>query len=119
MSIELGSITLVVENMTAMLRFYNAVFDASFQPSEIITGHQTYLGTIAGIRTVLCPNALVGIEAKRNRHQLHYVVTDIHAVIAEAQANGGTILEEIREVHGKQMGAVYDPDQNSIVFIQN
>ena len=119
MTIELGSITLVAENMSAMLRFYNTVFDASFQPSEILAGHQTYLGTVAGIRTVLCPNALVQIEAKRNRHQLHFVVSDIHAVVAEALANGGTILEEIREVQSKRMGAIYDPDQNSMVFIQN
>jgi predicted enzyme related to lactoylglutathione lyase len=118
MTIELGSITLVAENMTAMLRFYNSVFDASFQPAEILGGHQTYTGTIAGIRTVLCPNALVEIDAKRNRHQLHFVVSDIHALMAEALANGGSVLEEIREVHGKQMGAVYDPDQNSMVFIQ-
>jgi predicted enzyme related to lactoylglutathione lyase len=114
MTIELGSITLVAENMTAMLRFYNSVFDASFQPAEILGGHQTYTGTIAGI----CPNALVEIDAKRNRHQLHFVVSDIHALMAEALANGGSVLEEIRDVHGKLMGAVYDPDQNSMVFIQ-
>jgi predicted enzyme related to lactoylglutathione lyase len=118
MTIELGSITLVAENMSAMLRFYNTVFDANFLPSELLAGHQTYLGTVAGIRTVLCPNALVEIDARRNRHQLHFVVSDIHAVVAEALANGGTILEEIRAVNGKEMGAVYDPDQNSMVFIQ-
>lgn len=118
MSIQLGSLTLVAENMTAMLRFYNTVFDAQFQPSDILGGHQTYLGTVAGIRVVLCPNALVQIEAKRNRHQLHFVVSDIHAVMAEAIANGGSILDEIKDVHGKLMGAVYDPDQNSMVFVQ-
>lgn len=118
MSTELGSLTLVAENMSAMLRFYNTVFDANFQPSEILAGHQTYRGTIAGIRTVLCPNALVQIEAKRNRHQLHFVVDDIHAVMAEALANGGKVLDEIKEVHGKLMASVYDPDANSMVFIQ-
>lgn len=118
MTIALGSLTLVAEDMSAMLRYYNAVFDANFQPSEILAGHQTYLGTVAGIRVVLCPNALVQIDAVRNRHQLHFVVSDIHAVMAEALANGGSILDEVKDVHGKLMGAVYDPDRNSMVFVQ-
>jgi predicted enzyme related to lactoylglutathione lyase len=118
MTIELGSITLVAENVSAMLRFYNSVFDAHFQPGEILAGQQTYLGTIGGIHTVICPNALVQIEAKRNRHQLHFVVDNVHDAMSMALANGGTLLEEIREVRGKQLGAVYDPDQNSMVFVQ-
>ena len=118
MSIELGSLTLVAENMTAMLRFYNIVFGVHFQPSEVFAGHQTYLGSVAGIQTLLYPNALLQIEAKRNRHQLHFIVSDIHGIVAEALANGGTVLDELREAQGKLMASVYDPDHNSIVFVQ-
>jgi predicted enzyme related to lactoylglutathione lyase len=119
MNIEVGSVTMVVENMSAMLRFYNAVFGAEFQPSAILAGQQTYLGKIAGIKTIFCPNAVVGIDAKRNRHQFDYLVPDVRAVMATALANGGSMLQEAQESNGKLLGAVYDPDQNSMVFLQN
>lgn len=118
MTIELSSITMVTEDMTAMLRFYNKVFAADFQPSEILAGHQTYVGKLAGLRTIFCPNALVGIEAKRNRHQFHYIVDDVQGIMAIALANGGSILQEQQVINGKELAAVYDPDQNSIVFTQ-
>ncbi|MCA9914113.1 MAG: VOC family protein [Anaerolineae bacterium] len=119
MTIHFDKISLAVEDFEKMVVFYGAVFQADFTQAEPVPGVKTFTGTIAGVEFALVPNVLAQIEAEQARHQFHFIVEDVEKTIQLALANGGSILDEAAERHGIITGAVYDPDGNPLVFVQN
>ena len=86
--------------------------------SSFFPGATAYRGTLAGINVLMCPNAVAGVEAKQNRQQFDFLVDDVQSAMTAALANGGTELSAAQEQNGVTVGSVYDPDGNSIVFMQ-
>jgi predicted enzyme related to lactoylglutathione lyase len=119
MPIQLDNITLAAENLEEMVVFYSAVFDTDFKETRPVSGMKAFSGTISGIEFMLVPNSLVQINAQQGRHQMRYIVDDVEKTIETAIANGGSPLDEAGERAGKITGAAYDPDGNSLVFVQN
>jgi predicted enzyme related to lactoylglutathione lyase len=118
MTIQLENITLAVDDMDTMLRFYNAVFDCDLQPYQPFGDVRGYRGTLAGLEFVMVPNSIARVDARQNRQQLQFAVEDVEAIIDRAIGNGGTPLDEAEIRRGRMSGAVYDPDGNSIVFVE-
>ena len=118
MTITLENITMAVTNLDEMVVFYNAVFETELHPTEPHPGIRAFSGTIAGIEWVLVPNTVAQVDAQQNRHQLQFMVTDAEKTIERAIANGGTPIDEAEERNGRIAGSVYDPDGNSLVFVQ-
>lgn len=103
--------------MSAMVDFYQSVFQAEFQPVEAY-GAMLFRGKIAGLDVLLCPQEVAGIHADQNRFQLKFEVPDIHHTINLALTNGGSLLNAPVENDGSKAAAVRDPDGNSIEFEQ-
>ena len=119
MAIQIESITLATTDMMQMVEFYNTVLSShltSFQPYPDAT---FYSGMLANIPLVMCPNIVAGVNAHQNRHQFRFKVDDIHQTFIAALNAGGTQITAIEEQDSRLMCAVYDPDGNSIVFVQD
>lgn len=119
MPLHLQQISLAAENLDEMVVFYSAVFGADFTETQPVPGVKAFSGSIDGVEFVLVPNTLAKITAEQSRHQLHYIVPNVEKTIETAIANGGSPLDEAGERAGKVTGAVYDPDGNPLVFVQN
>jgi predicted enzyme related to lactoylglutathione lyase len=118
MSIQLENITLAVDDVEAMVRFYDAVFGCDLQPYQPFGDVRGYRGTLAGIELVMVPNSIAQVDARQNRQQLQFAVDDVEATVDRAVGSGGTPLDEAEIRRGRMSGAVYDPDGNSIVFVE-
>lgn len=101
--------------MSAMVDFYQSVFQAEFQPVEAY-GAMLFRGKIAGMDFLLCPQELAGIHAEQNRFQLKFQVRDLQQVIDLALTNGGSLMGAPVQNGGTKAAAVRDPDGNSIEF---
>jgi len=119
MPIQLDNIGLAAESMDDMVVFYSAVFETDMTETNPVPGVKAFTGTIAGVEFMLVPNSLVQINAEQSRHQLQFIVDDVEKTIELAIANGGSPLDEAGERAGKITGAVYDPDGNALVFVEN
>ncbi len=119
MTIHFDKISLAVEDLDEMVVFYSAVFQADFTQAEPVPGVKTFTGSIGGIEFALVPNVLAQIDAEQARHQFHFIVENVEKTIELALANGGSLLDEAAERQGIITGAVYDPDGNPLVFVQN
>lgn len=113
----IAKMTLVATDIKAMVAFYNAVLGADFTPVQNAP-EGFYSGKIAGIGTLLCPNSIAQVNAKQNRQQFDFIVEDIEASIQASLDSGGRLLEALSEQNGIKTASVYDPDGNSMVFIQ-
>ncbi len=118
MSIQLENITLAAEDIEEMVRFYDAVFYCNLMPYQPFGDVNGYRGTLAGIEFVLVPNQIAQVDARQNRQQLQFAVDDVEAMIDRAIASGGNPLDEAEVRRGRMSGAVFDPDGNSIVFVE-
>lgn len=118
MPVQINSMTLAATHIEAMATFYNAVLEANFEQFELFPGAIAYRGTLAGMSVLMCPNTIAGVEAKQNRQQFDFLVDDVQSTMTAALANGGTQLSAVQEQNGMLVGSVYDPDGNSIVFMQ-
>lgn len=110
-------ITLAVTKMPEMKKFYEGVFEMRLQPVEMY-GMRLYQGQLESLSLLLCPNEIAQARAEQNRHQPRFSVDDIVLLMQRAVANGGTKLNEITDQSGGKIGAVRDPDGNSIEFVQ-
>lgn len=110
---KLKGFTIAVTNVDAMVRFYNAVFDADLQPIQAF-GTVLYSGELAGFVLTFCPNSLLQIEAEKNRQQLSFLVDDLTLTLRQIIAHGGSQLGEIAENKEGNTCGVLDPDGNSI-----
>lgn len=114
---KISKMTLCANNVTAIVGFYNAVLEAHFIPvSDDPAGF--HKGQIADIPTLLCPNSIAQVDAKQNRQQFDFVVDDLENTVQAALEHGGTIIQAIEKQGSVDVASVYDPDGNSLVFIQ-
>src|SRR5262245_41766057 len=113
----LKGVTMAVVRMSAMVDFYQSVFQAEFQPIEAY-GAMLFQGRIAGLDVVLCPQEVAGIHVDQNRLQLKFQVADVQRTINLALTSGGSLLTAPVENNGAKAAAVRDPDGNSIEFEQ-
>jgi predicted enzyme related to lactoylglutathione lyase len=115
---QLAKITIVTTNTPAMIQFYNAVFSAGLQ-STAAFGTEVYRGRIAGMDFMLCPNAVVGIQAQKNRQQLRFRVPNLETLAERIVRYGGSLSTSIEmESDGSLYVAGRDPDGNTIEFVQ-
>lgn len=110
-------ITLATTETNAMVDFYNAVFAMNLQPVDVY-GTTLYRADLQGVRFVLCPNSLAGVEAQKSRHQFTYTVTNLTDTTARALAAGGTLYEQLPVDATPTSTTLLDPDGNSVVFLQ-
>lgn len=72
----------------------------------------------SGLDLLFCPADLAGIEAKQNRHQMDITVENIKKVIDIAITYGGKLMGEVVEDENSKSVGIYDPDGNSILFVE-
>lgn len=118
MNLRIDRITLAVNNMEAMVGFYNNVFDARLLAVEMVPGIRFYRGTLAGMGLLLCPNEIAGVNAHQNRHQLRFVVDDIEDMLARVVAAGGVLVNAIQELGSDRIAGGRDPDGNTFELLQ-
>ncbi len=113
----LAGLTLATTQMDAMRAFYAQVFQIQFE-EVTMSGRSLYSGDWGGLKLLLCPADLAGIQADQNRHQFDIVVFDLSKTIEQALLHGGMQLGEITEDEKAWSVGMYDPDKNSLVFKQ-
>lgn len=118
MRVYIDRITVAVNNMPAMVHFYNAVFGAGLMLADPHSEFDFHVGRLGQLELFFCPNSITQIEAEKNRQQLRIVVEDVRETIALAVAAGGQMLGEIHVTDEAIVGGVSDPDGNSIELIQ-
>ncbi len=108
-------ITFAVNDIENMVRFYNSVFDLQLTHVE---NTPFYLGRMAGLELLMCPNEIAQVKAEQNRHQFRFVVNDLAQVLADIHAAGGQQLGEIQvEPHMRMCGA-RDPEGNTMELVE-
>ena len=112
---KIDKLTIAITNMSEMVEFYNTVLDAQLSPIE---GSPFYVGQLAGMELLFCPNFITEIEAEKNRIQLRFVVDDAEAIVAAARTSGGSEYGEYLENEKQINWGIVDPDGNSIELIQ-
>jgi predicted enzyme related to lactoylglutathione lyase len=116
-NMTLTQITLAANDVPAMVLFYNEVFGADLR-AVAAYGTTLFEGFLAGTPLLLCPNALAGVVAEQNRHQLHFTVTDVEAIMSRTAVSGGAVEENSTEEGGARSIIVRDPDGNTMVVTQ-
>ena len=112
---KIDGIVLAVEDMAAMVAFYNEVFDAGLVPiNETSSFHR---GSFAGLPIVLCPNEIAEVDADQSRVQWRLRVDDASAVAAATQRCGGTVTGENTDHRGREF-SIADPDGNTYEITQ-
>jgi catechol 2,3-dioxygenase-like lactoylglutathione lyase family enzyme len=115
---RIDRITIAVENMDAMVQFYNAVFDTRLMAVGPQNIPEFYKGRLGEVDLLFCPNSVVEVVAEKNRQQFRFVVDDLEAILVKVgQAGGRTLDDSIRNGTLKVCG-VEDPDNNTIEFVQ-
>lgn len=112
---KINKITIAVNDMDAMVAFYNKVFNADLQP---IPETPFYAGNLLDFDLIFCPNSITQITADKNRIQFQVVVDDVDALVAKAEQSGGSAYGDRTEHEGIVSWGVGDPDGNSIELLQ-
>lgn len=115
---QLTKITIATTNTDEMVAFYNSVFHANLREVHA-HGTITFVGRIAGIDLVLCPESALGVQATQNRQQFKFMISNI-VPLSERIADAGGLLESstAHPHDGSRWIAVRDPDGNFIEFEQ-
>lgn len=116
MSFKLLKITVACTNISAMTDFYSKVFNVKFEEHDF--GFKMYSTKIGDISFLFCPNDIAGVVAEQNRHQFDYIVDDIEKLIERGLASGGSIHSELLKVENESTVTLFDPDGNTMNFIQ-
>jgi len=112
---KLDRFTIAVTNMTAMVGFYNTVFDAGLTE---IPNSPFYAGTVTEFDLLFCPNDIAEVQAEKNRIQMRFTVEDIETVVKLAKANGGGAYGDRHDTEAEIGWGIHDPDGNSIELRQ-
>lgn len=88
--------------------FYGAVLGVVFEPFCAADG--VWIGHLGGLEVWIVSRAVVGVAARDNTVQVRFVVADVAAAFAAAEANGGVRLGDIEDLGAIKLGAVRDPD---------
>jgi predicted enzyme related to lactoylglutathione lyase len=112
----IDKITIATGETEKMAAFYAAVFGAELREVPAY-GTGIWVGKLGSLEVMLCPKVVAGITAKENTIQLRFVVPDVQAAMTKAGEHGGMALGEPFPHAGRVMGAIRDPDGNSIELI--
>lgn len=118
MVVRVDRVTVAVNNMPGMVRFYNAAFGCGLELIDPSSEFPFHAGQLGNLELLFCPNSLTQIEADKNRQQLRLVVEDLRAVVDAALRAGGQVLGEVQQAGPVLMAGLSDPDGNSIELIQ-
>ena len=75
-------------------------------------GTTLYRGELHGVRFVIAPNDLAGVDASQNRHQFVYATSDLEPLLARVVEAGGAVRDATSDA-----ATVLDPDGNTLVFL--
>jgi predicted enzyme related to lactoylglutathione lyase len=114
---QLERINFAVINIEGMVQFYQQVFNMKFKKVENL-GAFLYEGKLFGLDYLLIPNDILGVRAEQGRYQLDIKVNDIDAVVGRAVNVGGTLKAGVRRRDNMRVATVFDPDGNTLTFIQ-
>ncbi|MFK7946111.1 MAG: VOC family protein [Saprospiraceae bacterium] len=117
MNYQIQGLTIAITNMEAMLDFYMHVFDMTFIERKM-NENRLYSTVWSGLDLLFCPADLARINANQNRHQMDIIVEDLKKVIDVAIEFGGKMMGEIVEDENSKSVGIYDPDGNSILFVE-
>ena len=98
--------TLAIDNIEAMVRFYNGVFGSELV--EVTDG--IYAGNLLGLPLVACDTRIAEVVAEQGRLQLTLAVEDPDALKELAIRFGGRIEPEVEGF------TMVDPDGNTWVI---
>ena len=118
---QLHQITMAINDMLAMVEFYNTVFDAGLAPIESPVNSDTpqfFKGQFLGIDLLFCPNSILNIQAERNRHQFHLMVNDVESVVEAGKNAGGWEFTETVVTDEAKIASLSDPDGNTVVLTE-
>ena len=118
MVLGIDRVTIAVNDMDAMVDFYNSVFGAGLRPVEPSGEFTFYMGKLGQLELFFCPNLITQIVAEKNRQQFRFVVENVETTIAAGVRAGGTMLGDIQTADHAIAGGLSDPDGNSIELIQ-
>ena len=117
MNYQIQGLTMAITNMEAMLDFYMNLFEMKFIEKSMF-GTKMYSGIWSGLNLLFCPAELARIAANQNRHQFDIIIENIDAVIVKAEQLGGKKMSEVVEDENSKSVGIYDPDGNSILFVE-
>jgi predicted enzyme related to lactoylglutathione lyase len=115
--LKIDKLTIAVTNIDSMGIFYSNLLDIKMEKIDL---GDTFLlkGNTDNFELLLCPKAIAGIDATQNNIQLRFQVENLSQITTQCVESGGTIINEISESTEVNIGAVRDPDGNSIELIQ-
>jgi predicted enzyme related to lactoylglutathione lyase len=115
--LKIDKLTIAVTNIDSMGIFYSNLLDIKMGKIDL---GDTFLlkGNTDNFELLLCPKAIAGIDATQNNIQLRFQVENLSQITTQCVESGGTIINEISESTEVNIGAVRDPDGNSIELIQ-
>jgi predicted enzyme related to lactoylglutathione lyase len=115
--LKIDKLTIAVTNIDSMGIFYSNLLDIKMEKIDL---GDTFLlkGNTDNFELLLCPKAIAGIDATQNNIQLRFQVENLSQITTQCVESGGTIINEITESTEVNIGAVRDPDGNSIELIQ-
>jgi len=115
-SFKLLKITVACTDIDAMANFYSKVFNVKFDEHDL--GFIMYSTKIGDISFLFCPNDVAGVVAEQNRHQFDYITDNIQEIIDNALNAGGSIHSELLKTDKESTVTLFDPDGNTMNFIQ-
>jgi predicted enzyme related to lactoylglutathione lyase len=114
---EIEGLTLAINDMPKMLKFYKNVFGINFTERNEF-GTKLYSGKWANLSLLFCPAEVAQNKATQNKHQFDILVEDLNVWIKKCEENGGLIIGEVARQKNLFSVGVYDPDRNTIVLKQ-
>lgn len=118
MPVEIDNVTIAANKLDEMVVFYNAVVDAQLSQYEPFPNFMSFRGKLGNLDFAIVSNEVAQVQAAQNRQQFQFIVDDVAETIQTALLNGGALIDEAAERGGRISGAVYDPDGNSMVFVE-
>lgn len=110
---QLEQITIAVNDMPAMVTFYNGVFEAGLTQ---VGESPFYRGTFLGFPLLFCPNSIAQVNAEKNRQQFHVRVDDLDAVLSRVSTHGGHVQDDAYENDDQRGVGIVDPDGNTLAL---
>lgn len=110
---KLKKITLAVNDLDAMARFYERLLDVTFDDLKLYNS-LVKTSTYQQINIMLCPNIVAQVQADQARHQFEFEVHSLNDI-----RNDEFIKSYIdMEMSNETFITLIDPDRNTLVLTQ-